>query len=82
MSDMVGNHILGFPTRRLNNLSLFFPRWIIELSDSKSQEEVIDRKQNIENINSLIFEQTKTHKETYDKNSIRDFVDLYLQTML
>ena len=75
--------------RRMSNIAVqgqsqtsvtnFFPRWISWIFMRQSQKEADFRFQNLLTIKKIINDQIKEHEETYDENSIRDFVDLYIQ---
>ena len=65
----------------LGNLSLasYLPLWVTWLFLRKEEEKVRLRQQNGARIREFIVKQIKSHENTYDEHSIRDFVDLYIQ---
>ena len=57
----------------------FFPRWFLSILARKRAKESRLRIENMLKIREHIYALIAEHEETFDKNHIRDFIDLYIQ---
>lgn len=62
----------------LSNPANFFPKWITKIIARKANEEIQTRIDVVRDIKQYILKQIQEHEDTFDKDDIRDFLDMYI----
>ncbi|XP_060581281.1 cytochrome P450 2B4-like isoform X3 [Ruditapes philippinarum] len=60
--------------------SAFMPKFLVKLVNRKDFDITESRWQSVKKMREYVFQQIEEHEATFDRDNIRDFVDLYIQT--